>query len=122
MRLQYPTNVRILLVPCSGRVDFRHIIEAIERGADGIVVAGCLKEQCHYIDGNLIAERRIESAKKVLRVLDIDPDRLEMFFCSAGMPREFSHFMNWYTKMIKEKGKINRKAIEGLSSFPMTGV
>jgi heterodisulfide reductase subunit A len=100
MRLQYPDNVRIILVPCTGRVDFRHMYKAFEMGADGVIVAGCLKEQCHYIDGNLKAERRIEIAKKALDVLGIGGDRLEMLFCSAGMPREFAQFMRDFTEKI----------------------
>jgi coenzyme F420-reducing hydrogenase delta subunit len=92
------------MVPCSGRVDFRHLLEAFRRGADGVIVTGCMKEQCHYIDGNLKAERRIEAAKKALTALGFDGDRLEMFFCSAGMPREFAARMTDFTERIKAKG------------------
>ena len=101
MRLPYPDNIRIILVPCTGRVDFRHMYKAFEKGADGVIVAGCLKEQCHYIDGNLKAERRIEVAKKALDVLGIGGDRLEMLFCSSGMPREFAQFMWDFTERIR---------------------
>ena len=111
MRLKYPTNTRILLVPCTGRVDFKHVFEAFEKGADGVVVAGCLKDQCHYIDGNLIAERRIDHSKKALKVLGMDPDRLEMIFNSAGMPREFVQFMNEFTERIKEKKRVEREKL-----------
>ena len=111
MRLKYPTNTRILLVPCTGRVDFRHIFEAFEKGADGVVIAGCLKEQCHYIDGNIIAEQRVVQAKKTLKVLGIDPERLEMIFNSAGMPREFAAFMNTFTERIIEKKRVERNKI-----------
>jgi coenzyme F420-reducing hydrogenase delta subunit len=75
--------------------------KAFEKGADGVIVAGCLKEQCHYIDGNLKAERRIEVAKKALDVLGIGGDRLEMLFCSSGMPREFAKFMWDFTEKIR---------------------
>jgi heterodisulfide reductase subunit A len=112
MRLKYPTNTRILLVPCTGRVDFKHIFEAFEKGADGVVVAGCLKEQCHYIDGNLIAERRVEEAKKALKVLSIESDRLEMIFNSAGMPREFVAFMNKFTERIIEMKRVERNKLQ----------
>ena len=111
MRLKYPTNTRILLVPCTGRVDFKHIFEAFEKGADGIVVAGCLKEQCHYVDGNLIAEHRVEEAKKTLKVLGMDPGRLEMIFNSAGMPREFAAFMNEFTERIIKKKRVDREKL-----------
>jgi heterodisulfide reductase subunit A len=108
MRLKYPSNIRILLVPCTGRVDFRYIFEAFEKGADGVVVAGCLKEQCHYIDGNLLAEKRVEQAKKSLKVLGIEPERLAMLFNSAGMPKEFAEFMNSFTESIKKRKRIER--------------
>jgi heterodisulfide reductase subunit A len=114
MRLNYPVNVRIILVPCSGRVDFRHIFEAFQRGADGVIVAGCLKEQCHYVDGNILAERRIAAAKKTLGVLGVGAERLEMFFCSAGMPREFADFMREFTERIKRKGTIRREEVLAL--------
>ncbi len=101
MRLDYPVNVRVVLVPCTGRVDIRHILTAFERGADGVIISGCLKEQCHYVDGNIKAERRVHVAKKALDVLGIGGDRLEMIFCSAGMPREFAQFMTEFTERIK---------------------
>ena len=77
---------------------------AFDRGADGVIVSGCLKEQCHYIDGNYKAERRINVAKKALEVIGIGGDRLEMVFCSAGMPREFARFMTEFTEKIKNLG------------------
>ncbi len=114
MRLNYPVNVRIILVPCSGRVDFKHIFEAFQRGADGVVVAGCLKEQCHYVDGNIIAERRVDVAKKTLNNLGVGGDRLEMLFCSAGMPREFASFLSEFTERIKRIGILNRREVQAL--------
>jgi heterodisulfide reductase subunit A len=108
MRLQYPANVRIVLVPCSGRVDFSYIYQGFSSGADGIVVAGCLKDQCHYVDGNILAERRIEAAKKALGVLGVSGERLEMFFCSAGMPRDFAQHMRDFTGKIQNLGRVDR--------------
>ncbi len=109
MRLNYPVNIKILMVPCSGRVDFRHIYEGFESGADGVIVTGCLKDQCHYIDGNIVAERRVDVAKKSLEVIGVDKDRLEMFFCSAGMPREFASYMSEFTERINQLGKLPKR-------------
>jgi heterodisulfide reductase subunit A len=120
MRLKYPTNTRILLVPCSGRVDFQHIFEAFEKGADGVVVAGCLKEQCHYIDGNLVAENRVEQAKKTLKFYGIEPERLEMIFNSAGMPREFVAFMNEFTEKIIRLKRIKRDELQVFTELMIT--
>ncbi|MGD0804619.1 MAG: hydrogenase iron-sulfur subunit [Candidatus Bathyarchaeia archaeon] len=114
MRLNYPVNVRIILVPCSGRVDFKHVFEAFQRGADGVIIAGCLKEQCHYVDGNIIAERRVDAAKKTLNNLGVGGNRLEMFFCSAGMPREFASFMVEFTERIKRMGVLSRQDVPAL--------
>ena len=110
MRLEYPANVRIVLVPCSGRVDFSHIYQGFSSGADGVVVAGCLKEQCHYVDGNILAERRIEAIRKAMEVLGIGGERLEMFFCSAGMPRDFAQYMRDFTGRIQGLGRVDRTA------------
>jgi len=111
MRLEYPVNVRIILVPCTGRVDIRHILTAFERGADGVILSGCLKEQCHYVDGNITAERRVNIAKKALDVLEIGGDRLEMIFCSAGMPTEFVEFIKEFIKKIKSKEPLKKGII-----------
>jgi heterodisulfide reductase subunit A len=122
MRLSYPANVRILMVPCSGRVDFRHIYEGFSSGADGVIVTGCLKEQCHYVDGNLVAERRVEAAKKAIEVLGVSGDRLEMFFCSAGMPREFSEYMQGFTERIQRLGKIERDTVRAFRETEVEAV
>ncbi len=68
-------------------------------------MSGCLKEQCHYVDGNYKGERRVNIAKKALEVIGIGGERLEMVFCSAGMPREFATLMAEFTKKIKKLGK-----------------
>ena len=108
MRLEYPANVRIVLVPCSGRVDFSHIYQGFSSGADGVVVAGCLRDQCHYVDGNILAERRIEAARKALEVMGIGGERLGMFFCSAGMPRDFAQHMRDFTGRMQGLGRVDR--------------
>ncbi len=64
MRLSYPTNVKIIQVPCSGRVDILHLLRAIEDGADGVYVAGCLEGECHFLTGNLKAKKRVQYVKK----------------------------------------------------------
>jgi coenzyme F420-reducing hydrogenase delta subunit len=68
-RIQYPPNVRVLRVPCSGRVDVRHVLKAFRRGADGVIITGCLIGDCHYIDGNVKAKERIDVMKESSRSL-----------------------------------------------------
>jgi F420-non-reducing hydrogenase iron-sulfur subunit len=92
MRLSYPSDVKIIQVPCSGRVDILHLLRAIEDGADGVYVAGCLEGECHYISGNLKAKKRVQYVKKVLEELDMEPGRVEMFNLSAGEGPKFAQF------------------------------
>ena len=66
MRLSYPDTIRILRLPCTGRVDVIHMLRAFQKGADGVYVAGCLEGECHFLTGNLRARRRVEYAKKIL--------------------------------------------------------
>ena len=72
MRLSYPDNVKIIQVPCTGRVDIIHLLRAIEDGADGVYVAGCLEGECHYISGNLKTRKKVEYVKKVLEQLGME--------------------------------------------------
>ena len=83
MRLQYPTNVKIINVPCSGRVDIIHLLRAIEDGADAVFVAGCLEGECHYISGNLKARKRVNYVKKTLKSWESNPNGWR---CSISPP------------------------------------
>ena len=104
MRLSYPSDVKIIQVPCSGRVDILHLLRAIEDGADGVYVAGCLEGECHYISGNLKAKKRVQYVKKVLEELDMEPGRVEMFNLSAGEGPKFAQFAKEMVERIKTLG------------------
>jgi len=104
MRLPYPSNVKIIQVPCSGRVDILHLLRAIEDGADGVYVAGCLEGECHYISGNLKAKKRVQYVKKVLEELDLEPERVEMFNLSAGEGPRFAQIAIEMVERIKGLG------------------
>ena len=101
--LSYPTNIRIIRVPCSGQVDWIHILRAFENGADGVFVAGCLKEQCHYGEGNYKAEDRVIFLKEILDNFGFE-NRLNIYFISASMANEFAKVCNEITVKIKEIG------------------
>ena len=104
MRLPYPSNVKIIQVPCSGRVDILHLLRAIEDGADGVYVAGCLEGECHYISGNLKAKKRVQYVKRVLEDLDLEPERVEMFNLSAGEGPRFAQIAREMVERIKGLG------------------
>lgn len=103
-RLRYPQNVRMIRVPCSGQVDMIHILRAFENGADGVFVGGCLKEQCHYVDGNIKAEKRVNFLKEILKAMGMEEERLSIHLMSAAMAREFTGMANELTSTIRKLG------------------
>lgn len=104
MRLSYPANVKIVRVPCSGKVDTIHMMKALEKGADGVMVAGCLDGDCHFKSGNTKAARRVVFVKKLLEEIGIEPDRLAMFTMSAGMGTRFAQVAGEFTEQIRKLG------------------
>ena len=104
LRLSYPSSVRIIQVPCTGRVDILHLLRAIEDGADGVYVAGCLEGECHFINGNLKAKRKVQYVKKTLEEIGIEPERVEMFNLSAGEGPRFAEIAKEMVERIKELG------------------
>ena len=83
-RMQYPANVRIVHVPCTGKVEVEHLLAALERGIDGVLVAGCLEGGCHFVEGNLRAKRRLETARQTLDEIGLGRERLRMVNLSAS--------------------------------------
>ena len=103
-RLCYPPNVKIVRVPCSGKVDAIHIMKALEMGADGVYVAGCLEGDCHFKTGNIDAAKRVAYIKKLLDEIGIGGERVEMVFMSAGMGERFAQTANDMTEKIRKLG------------------
>jgi len=104
MRLPYPPNVKIIRVPCSGKVDTIHILKAFEKGADGVYVAGCLDGDCHFKNGNIRAERRVASTRQLLDEIGVGGERLEMVKISAGMGDRFAKEAERITEKIRQLG------------------
>lgn len=90
MRLQYPPEIKIILVPCTGRVDILHLLKAFEGGADVVFVAGCLEGECHYLSGNIQARKRVTKLKKDFEQIGLEPERLEMFNLSSSEGAKFA--------------------------------
>ena len=120
MRLSYPPNVKIIRVPCSGKVDVIHLMRAFQLGADGVYVAGCLDGDCHFKNGNAKAVRRVAHVKKLLNEVGIEADRLEMFTMSAGMGVRFSRVAEEFTEKIREIGPNPIKRAETDTTPPET--
>ena len=104
MRLQYPCNVKIVKLPCSGTIDVLHILRAFEQGADGVFIAGCLKGECHFVEGNSRAERRVGRVKGILDSIGLGKDRLEMFFLSSSEGPRFAEIAREMTERISQLG------------------
>lgn len=100
MRQQYPTNVRIVRLPCTGKVDVNMLLEAFVAGADGVMVAGCEEGSCHFIQGNLRAKGRVAHAKDLLAEAGVDPERLEMYHIAASQGPLFASTATEFTEKI----------------------
>ena len=104
MRLSYPASVKIVKVPCTGRVDAIHILQAFEGGADGVCLVGCLEGDCHYVAGNIRARKRVEYVKTLLNEAGIGGDRLHMYNLSASDGRKFAQVTREITDRIHTLG------------------
>ncbi|MCL5075474.1 MAG: hydrogenase iron-sulfur subunit [Chloroflexi bacterium] len=104
MRLKYPPNVKIIQVPCSGRVDVLHILRAFEDGADAVFMAGCLEGNCHYLTGNLRAKKRVQYVKRLLDKIGLGSERLEMYNMSAAMATTFAEAATEMTERARRLG------------------
>jgi len=104
MRLNYSSNIRIIRVPCTGKVDLIHIMKAFEKGADGVYLVGCLEGDCRFNNGNLRAKKRVEKAKELLEKIGIGKERVEMFNLSSSEGPKFAEIANKMTQRIKELG------------------
>jgi coenzyme F420-reducing hydrogenase delta subunit len=105
-RMQYSPNIRVIRVPCSGKIDVIHLLRAFEEGADGVYVAGCLEGDCHFIAGNFRAKKRVVYAKEILRSAGIEPERLEMYNMSAAMAATFAETADKFTEQIRKLGPL----------------
>jgi coenzyme F420-reducing hydrogenase delta subunit len=112
MRLDYPANVKIIRVPCSGKVDVLHLLRAIQKGADGVYVVGCLEGTCHYNEGNYRARERVNHVRVLLEEIGIEGDRVRMYNLSSGEGPTFAAYAKEMTEHIKALGpnRLNDKA------------
>jgi coenzyme F420-reducing hydrogenase delta subunit len=110
-RIQYPASVRIVRVPCTGRINPFFIIKALTDGWDGIVVSGCHPGDCHYISGNLVARRRFDVLSKLLDFFGIEPGRVNFMWASAAEGERFATLIEKATEKVKKLGP-NKKFLK----------
>ena len=104
MRLEYPTSIKIIRVPCTGKVDVQHILRAFEKGADGVYVVGCMEGDCHYNAGNFRARKRVAQARTILDTIGIGGQRVRMYNLSSSEGPLFAKFANEMEQKILELG------------------
>jgi F420-non-reducing hydrogenase iron-sulfur subunit len=104
MRLEYPTSIKIIRVPCTGKVDVQHILRAFEKGADGVYVVGCMEGDCHYNAGNFRARKRVEQAQALLDTIGIGGQRVRMYNLSSSEGPLFAKFAQEMGAIIQELG------------------
>ena len=107
-RIQYPPNVRVIRVPCSGRVDPLMILRCLQRGADGVLVSGCHPSDCHYIAGNYLARRKFLLLDKLLDFFGIEKGRVHFSWVSAAEGEKFADVVKQVTETVKALGKPTR--------------
>jgi len=103
-RIQYPPNIRVVRVMCSGRMDPTIPLEVLMKGADGVLVLGCHPGDCHYVEGNLYEEKKIHMAKKLLALTGLEPERLELEWVSASEGQRFAKLVTEFTEQVKKLG------------------
>ncbi len=104
MRLEYPTAIKIIRVPCTGKVDTLHILRAFEKGADGVYVVGCMEGECHFEQGNFRARKRVEQARRILDVIGIGGERVQMYNLSSADGPLFAKFAAEMVERIQQAG------------------
>jgi len=103
-RIKYPPNIKSIRVMCSGRVDLVFILEALKKGADGVLVAGCHPGDCHYQSGNYKTNRRIKLLKKLLAGMGVEPERVRFEYISASEGQKFAQVVTDFVDELKKLG------------------
>lgn len=104
MRIQYPPNIRIIKTPCTGRLEARFFMRAFEKGADGVLVAGCMEGGCHFIEGNLFAKRRVNYTRELMAEFGLEKERLRMVNVSASMARPLVDIIKEMVETVRQLG------------------
>lgn len=103
-RITYPANVKIIRLPCTGKVDIEYILKAFEQGADGVYVIGCPINNCHHEWGNVRATKRVEYVKKLLDDIGLGRERLSIYYVSGGQGQAFANAAREMTALIRRIG------------------
>lgn len=103
-RFQYPPNVRVVRVMCSGTVSPHHVLHAFQRGADGVLVAGCHIGDCHYIKGNYMTLKRMKFVQELIRFAGYSPERFRLEWISSAEGIKFAEVVRDFTEKVRSLG------------------
>ncbi len=109
--IQYPADIKVVKLPCTGKLDLLYILKAFEQGADAAMVVACQKGTCHHIEGNLRAEKRVQRAKALLDQIGLGGERVEIFFVTGSQGSAFAAAVEEMTRRVREKGPSPLKAV-----------
>ena len=104
MRLQYPSNIKIIKLPCTGKIDLIHLLRSFEKGADGVYVVGCLEGACQFTSGNIRARKRVEQAQHILEKIGVGGERVRMFNLASSEAPLFVQGTVVVTDKIRDMG------------------
>lgn len=108
-RLSYPPNIKIIRMMCTGMVDPKYVIKAILEGADGVLISGCHPGDCHYINGNYKARRRVKLLKAILKLYGIEEERIRLTWIGASDGIELSKTISEVVEQVKALGPVETK-------------
>jgi F420-non-reducing hydrogenase iron-sulfur subunit len=105
-RLKYPPNLRVIRVMCSGRIDPNFILDALARGADGVLVCGCHPGDCHYVEGNYKCMKRLPLTRMLVQQMGVDPGRVRLEWVSASEGQRFTEVVEEFTEQVRALGPL----------------
>jgi F420-non-reducing hydrogenase iron-sulfur subunit len=112
-RMKMPANMRDIRIMCTGRLDPTFVLKALSEGADGVLIMGCHPGQCHYVEGNYKAMRRIALLKRTLRQFGLEDERVRLEWASAAEGPKFAATVAEMTETIRKLGPLNWKKLTG---------
>lgn len=109
--IQYPADIKVVKLPCTGKLDLLYLLKAFEQGADAAMVVACQKGTCHHIEGNLRAEKRVQRAKALLDEIGLGGERVEIFFVTGSQGSAFAAAVEEMTRRVQAKGPNPLRAV-----------
>lgn len=119
-RIKYPHNVRLIRLMCSGRLDPSFVLKALANGADGVLITGCHPGECHYLEQNYKAMRRVMLLRRTISQFGINPDRVKLVWASAAEGVRLANEITKYVEVIKKIGPLNWVSHQQLEEIPET--